>query len=92
MLIAGQRVADQNRIAARGVKRAVGLIRDLKRSKIDAGIEAQRLVHAKAHDRRMRIVRFARAVGQIERGADIGHRCILKCRIAADCHWAVKPA
>ena len=73
MLVAGQRVADQNRVAAPGIEGAIGLIGDLQRRKIDPGIEPQRLVEAKAHDRRMRIVRFARAVGKIKRCADIDH-------------------
>ena len=69
VLVAGQRVADEHRIAARGVERAVGLISDLQRSKIDSGIEPQRIVGGKTHDQRMRIVRLARAVGAIKRGA-----------------------
>ena len=51
VLIAGERVADQHRIAALGVERAVGLIGDLERREIDAGIEPQRLVEPEAHDR-----------------------------------------
>ena len=79
VLIAGQRVANQDGIAARGVERAVGLIGDLPRAEIDAGVEPQRIVRRKAHHRRMRIVRFARAVGKIERGADVGHRYFPEC-------------
>src|SRR5262249_47832192 len=82
VLVAGQCVADKHGVAARRVERAIGLIRDLKRRKIQSGIEPQRLVGAKAHDRRMRIVRFARAVGKIKRGAEIGHRCIQKAAVA----------
>ena len=73
VLIAGQRMADQHRIAARGIERAVGLIGDLERREIDAGIEPQRLVGAETHDRRMRIIRFAHAVGRIKRGAGLDH-------------------
>ena len=63
VLIAGERVADQHRIAALGIERAVGLIGDLERREIDAGIEPQRLVEPETHDRRMRVVGLARAVG-----------------------------
>jgi hypothetical protein len=72
VLIAGQRVADQHRIAALGVERAVGLVRDLKRGELDPGIEMQRLVHAEADDERMGVVSLARAVGGIKCGAEIG--------------------
>ena len=41
MLVAGERVADQDRVAALGIERAVGLIGDLERRQIDAGVEAQ---------------------------------------------------
>src|SRR5262249_47298627 len=75
MLIAGQRMTDQNRIAARGIERAVGLIGDLQRRKINASVEPQRLVKAKAHDWRMRVIRFAGAVGKVKCCADIGHFC-----------------
>ena len=66
MLVAGQRVADQDGVGALGVERAVGLVGDLERREVDAGIELQRLVRAEAHDQRMRIVRLARAVGGIK--------------------------
>src|SRR5262249_40715080 len=73
MLVAGQGMTDQHRIGALGVERAVGLISDLERAKIDAGIELERLVGAKAHDRRMQMIRLARAVGSFKRGADLDH-------------------
>ena len=69
MLIAGQRVTDENGIAALGVERAVGLIGDLQRAEIDAGIQPQRIARGKPHDQRMRLVRLARAVGKIKCGA-----------------------
>ena len=74
VLIAGQRMANQHRIAAIGIERAIGLIGDLQRGKIDAGVQVQRIVRGKTDDRRMRLVRFAGAVGKIERGADVGHK------------------
>ncbi len=80
VLVAGQRMANQYRIAACGIERAVGLIGNLQRAKIEPGVEVQWIARRKANDRRMRIVRLARAVGQIERGADIGHRHCLARR------------
>src|SRR5579862_2593019 len=73
VLVAGERVAHQHCIAALGIERAVSLVGDLQRAEIDAGIEPQRIVRRKPHHRRMRRVRFARAVGKIERGAGLGH-------------------
>jgi hypothetical protein len=85
MLVASERVADQHRVAALGVERPVGLIGDLQRAEIDAGVKPQRFAHRKAYDRRMRRVRFARAVGEIERCAGLGHesfpeRCLPAAR------------
>ncbi len=74
VLVAGQRMADQHRIGARCIERAVGLISDLKRTEIDAGVEPQRLVRWKAHHQRVRLIRFARAVGKVERGSGLGHK------------------
>ena len=73
MLIAGERVAHQHGVAARGIELPVSLVGDLQRAEIDAGIEPQRIVRRKPHHRRMRRVRFARAVGKIERSAGLGH-------------------
>ena len=70
VLVAGERVADQHRIAALGVERAVGLVGDLERREVDAGIEPQRLVRPEAHDRRMRLVRLAHAVDRSKHGLD----------------------
>ena len=53
MLVAGQRVADQHRIGAIGIERAVGLVGDLERAKFDAGVELQRPVGAETHDKRV---------------------------------------
>jgi hypothetical protein len=77
MLVARERVADQHRVAALGIERAIGLIAYLEWSKIDAGIKCQWLVHAEAHDERMRIVSLARAVGGIKCDTEIGfdHGC-----------------
>jgi hypothetical protein len=50
VLVAGERVADQHRIAARGVERAIGLIGNLERRQIDAGVEPQRLVEPEPDD------------------------------------------
>ena len=47
MLVAGQRVADEDCVRAIGVEPAIGLIGDLEGRKVDAAIEPQRLVLAK---------------------------------------------
>ncbi len=46
VLIAGQRMADQDGVGAIRIERAVGLIGDLKRREIDAAVERERLVGA----------------------------------------------
>src|SRR4029079_10315619 len=73
VLVAGQRVTRQNGVRARGIECAVGLIGDLKRAELDAGIELERLVGPEAHDRRMRLVDFADAIGTIEGAGDVYH-------------------
>ena len=72
VLIAGEGVADQHRIAALGIERTVGLVGDLERCEVDAGIEPQRTVHPETHDRRMGDISLARAVGGIKCDAEIG--------------------
>ena len=59
-MVAGQRVADQHRVAAVGVERAVGLVGDLERRKLDAGVELQRPVDAR-HERIARRIGLAAA-------------------------------
>ena len=56
VLVAGQRVADQDRIRPRGVERAVGLVGDLQVIEPPAGIEKERLVRAEVHHQTRRIV------------------------------------
>ena len=51
VLVAGQRVADQDGVGALRVERAVGLIGDRERAEIDPAVEPQRLV-ARADDGR----------------------------------------
>ena len=58
VLVAGQRVADQHGVGALGVERAVGLVGDLERRQLDAGVEPQRPVGAEPRDQRI-----ARRVG-----------------------------
>ena len=43
ILVAGQRVADQDRVRAFGVERAVGLVGDREGAELDPAIEPQRL-------------------------------------------------
>jgi hypothetical protein len=45
----------------------------LQGRKVEAGVEPQRLLWRKPHDGRVWIIRFACAVGEIERGASFGH-------------------
>jgi len=72
VLIAGQRMADQHRVAAVRIQRAIGLVGDLEGSQLDAGIELKRLVGAEAHHRRMGMIGLAGAVGRIKCSADVG--------------------
>ncbi len=73
VLIASKRVADKDGVVALGVERTVGLVGDLQRPKIDAAVERQRIIRRKADQQRMRVVRFAPAIGEIERRASLGH-------------------
>jgi hypothetical protein len=72
-MVAGQRVADQHRVAAVGVQRAVGLVGDLKRRELDAGVELQRPLDPR-HKRIARRIGLAAAPHNIKRDTDIGHR------------------
>jgi hypothetical protein len=56
VLVAGQRMTDQNGVAAVGVEFPIGLVGDLKWRKIDAAIERQRLVGAEKRNFRTRMV------------------------------------
>jgi hypothetical protein len=67
MLIAGQRVEDQNRVGSVGVELAIGLIGDLERLKIDAAIEPQRLIGAEHSQQRTRMIRFVGALLGMDR-------------------------
>ena len=69
MLIAGQRMEDQNGVGAVGIEFAIGLIGDLERREIDAAIEPQRLVRAEHGQLRTRMVRLVRALLGMDRGA-----------------------
>src|SRR6185437_1580889 len=62
MLVAGQRMADENGIAARRIERAVSLIGDLERREIDAAIEPERRLGAKLRDLRCRVIGLMRAL------------------------------
>ena len=67
MLIAGQRMADQNGVGAVGIEFAIGLVGDLERREIDAAIELQRLVGAERRHQRTRMVRLVRALLGVDR-------------------------
>ncbi len=68
VLIAGQRMADQDGVGAIGIELAIGLIGDLERREIDAAIELQRLVDAELRHQRTRMVRLMRAILGMDRG------------------------
>ena len=63
MLVAGQRVADQDGVRPVGIERAVGLVRDLQMVEPAAGIEKQRLVRPEAGDEARRVVGLVVRVG-----------------------------
>src|SRR5262249_20192802 len=67
VLIAGERVADENGVRSLAVEHAISLIRDLEWRKLDTGVELQRTVSAKVHDLRTRVFGFADAIGCISR-------------------------
>ncbi len=69
VLVAGQRMADQDGVGAVGVEFAIGLVGDLERGEIDAAIERQRLVGAEQRDQRTRMVRLLRPLGGADRRA-----------------------
>jgi hypothetical protein len=56
MLVAGQGMADQDRVAAVLVERPVGLVGDLQEVDAMAGIEDERLVRPETGDRARRVV------------------------------------
>src|SRR5262249_2683079 len=58
MLVSGEGVADQHRVAAVGIERAVGLVGDLEGVEFDPRIETERLVRPKGCDRRVRLIRL----------------------------------
>ena len=59
MLVACQGMADEDRVRARGVQRAVGLVSDLQRRQPCAGIERERLGFRQAQNRALRSVGLA---------------------------------
>jgi hypothetical protein len=73
VLVAGERMADQHRVGAIGIERPIGLIRDLERRERHAGVELERRVRTKAHDRRMRMLRFAQTKVALVFERGLGH-------------------
>ena len=66
MLVARQRVADQDRVALGVIESAVGLVGDAQWGELDPGVHRQRLVGAKTQHETVGRVGLARAVDQIE--------------------------
>ena len=60
MLIAGQRMTDEDRVGFRGVERAVGLIGDRQGAQRAARVELERAVGAEMHDQAMRRIDLAK--------------------------------
>jgi hypothetical protein len=56
MLVAGQRMADQDGVGFAGIELAISLVSDLKRREIDAAIKPQRLIAGEHRDLRGRMV------------------------------------
>ena len=74
MMVAGQRVADQHRVGAGGVERAVGLVGDLERRQRHAGVELERTVGAEPrHERIARHIGLAGASHCIGYEIDVAH-------------------
>jgi hypothetical protein len=71
VLVAGERVADQHCVGARGVEAAVGLVGDLPGRERHAGVEGERLVAGEARDGARRLVGLAQGFGRDRCG--IGH-------------------
>ena len=69
MLIAGQRMQDQNRVGALRIEFAIGIVGDLERRQIDAAVELQRLLRAERRQQRTRIIRLMRAILRMNRRA-----------------------
>ena len=67
MLIAGQRMADQNGVGAVRIEFAIGLVGDLERRQIDAAIELQRLVGAELRHQRRWMIRLMRPLVGVNR-------------------------
>ncbi len=67
MLIAGECMTNQHHVRTLRIERAVGLIGDLERGKLNAGVKPQRFAGGKLRHQRLRIVRFARRRQRIMR-------------------------
>ena len=74
MLVARQRVADQDRVRLVDVERAIGLVGNLKRRQRDAAIEHQRMIRPKTHNEARRILGLRIGDG-VESGGHDGVWC-----------------
>ena len=81
MLVAGQRMADEDGVGAGVVERAVGLVGDLERRQQRAGVELERLVGAETQHRARRLVGLVVGLSS----AQSGHRIHLTLWIHASC-------
>ena len=81
MLIAGQRMADQDGVGAIRIQFAIGLIADLERRQVDAAIELQRLLDAELRHQRRRMIGLMGAILGVDRRA--GYRMHI-CHLGTD--------
>ena len=80
MLVAGQRVADEDGVGFVGVERAVGLVGDLQMVDPVPGIEQQRLVRAKAQHLARRVVSLVECVVSARARCEGGRGEVAACR------------
>src|SRR4029453_6692354 len=78
VLIAGQRMADENEIRLRRVELAIGLIGDGERRKLSAAIERQGLGRRKVHDLALRVRDLRQPQGMVSKG--LRRRCLAHAR------------
>src|SRR5262249_43835028 len=95
MLVAGQRVADEDGIGAVRIELAIGLVGNLQRREIDAAIELERLVHAELYDLGRGMIGLVQAIVDLDRRAyhrlQLGHLSTgLRMRRSLNRHQANK--
>ncbi len=72
VLVARERMTNQHGVGARGIQPAIGLVGDLKRGELDAGVEPQWPVPELGDERVARLIRFARCINRLTRACQFG--------------------